>query len=120
MHLVACAWLVVTDQYRRGCTLSPRQNVAVWFIMHYHLHLHAFLPTPTCTSAYACSTHILFDLSMAMSGSGRYLASLVPAISKVCACSSFRCCLFGGQQLSEGFQGISRFYTPKIVTSSSF
>ena len=120
MRLVTCAWSVATDQCRRGCALSPRQNVAVWFIMHYRLHLHAFSPMPTCTSAYACSTHILFDLSIAMSGSGGYLASLVPAISKVCACSSFRCCLFGGQQLSEGFQGNLCFYTPKIVTSSSF
>ena len=97
MCLVACTWSVVSDQFRRGCALSPRQNVAIWFIMsppastcitactciHYHLHLHALSPEPACTTTFACSTHILFDLSMAMSGSGGYFASPAPAMSKV-------------------------------------
>ena len=51
--------------------------------MHYHLCLHALLLVLECTTTCACSTHILFDLSFAMSGSGGYFASLVPAISKV-------------------------------------
>ena len=46
-------------------------------------HLHALLPAPACTTACACSTHILFDLSLAMSGSGGYFPLLAPAISKV-------------------------------------
>ena len=47
-----------------------------------HLHLHALLPAPVCTTTCACSTHILLDLSFAMSGSG-YFTLLAPAMSKV-------------------------------------
>ena len=47
------------------------------------LRLHALPPAPTCATACACSTHILLDLSFAMSGSGGYFASLAPAMSKV-------------------------------------
>ena len=51
--------------------------------MHYHLRLHALPPVLHALPPGACSTHILFDLSMAMSGSGGYLVSPAPAMSKV-------------------------------------
>ena len=85
--LVACAWLVSPGW--RGCALSPRQNVVIWFIMlspspyrRHCLRRHASLPAPACTTACACSTHIPLDLFMVMSGSGGHSASPVPATSK--------------------------------------
>ena len=45
----------------------------------YCLRRHALPPAPACITACACSTHILFDLSIAMSGSGGCLLSAAPA-----------------------------------------
>ena len=52
---------------------------------HYCLRRHALPPAPACITACTCSTHILFDLSFTMSGSGGYFVSAAPApaMSKV-------------------------------------
>ena len=113
LHLVACAWSVLSDHAREGAP-PPLDKTLPSGSSCSHLRLHALSPVPACTTACACSTHILLDLSFAMSGSGENFASLVPAMSKVFTawwCS--RCCSLRGQQLSERFQGNLCFYTQK-------
>ena len=87
LRLVACAWLLAPG---RLCLSnagegvpSPLDKTLPSGSSYSHLRLHALPPAPACTTACACSTHILLDLSFAMSGSGGYFASLAPAMSKV-------------------------------------
>ena len=82
LRLVACAWSVSPDHAGEGAP-SPLDKTLPSGSSCSCLHLHALLPAPACTTACACSTHILLNLSFVMSGSGGYFASLAPAMSKV-------------------------------------
>ena len=85
--MVTCAWSLVPGRLcltnaREGAP-SPLDKTLPSGSSCSHLRLHALPPVPACTTTCACSTHILLDLSFAMSGSGGYFASLAPAMSKV-------------------------------------
>ena len=69
--LVTCAWSVSPGW--RGCTLSPRQNIAIWFIM--------FPPLPTCTTA-CIDMHYCLRL---------HALPPVPAVLTSCLTSPWRC-----------------------------